>query len=356
MFAFLFPVVLAVVVFASRPDRQQNRLLALLLVLEGVAIGSGTSFMYITDDPSSTWAFQALTDVVALSIPWVYLLFLRTIDAPLARPLRVRGVGPILTLVALVAPAAFFVWKPHFQTGVVRSSFAPYDVVAGPGFTELLYVGAAAGFVGLAIALSAFFASAAGTQKRRQAKAYVVAFGVRDVGWALTVAAFVVRIPGSGTYIPATVIALYALVLAYGILKTQLFDIDLKLKWTVRQSTVAAAFIAVFFIVSEGAQVAFQSSLGPIVGLVAAGALVFVLAPLQRLGERVSDAAMPGVGGDSQYLAFRKLEVYKGALEEMLADGTLSEKDRTVLAGLRRRLGIGEDAARAIERDVLSSR
>ena len=39
--------------------------------------------------------------------------------------------------------------------------------------------------------------------------------------------------------------------IAYGILRAHLFDIDLRIRWTIKQSTVAAVFVAVFYLVAE---------------------------------------------------------------------------------------------------------
>ncbi|MHB8604123.1 MAG: hypothetical protein ACYDCK_02615 [Thermoplasmatota archaeon] len=49
--------------------------------------------------------------------------------------------------------------------------------------------------------------------------------------------------------------AISVALIAYAILKQQLFDIDVKLRWTIRSGTVAAFFLAVFFIVSQLAQI-----------------------------------------------------------------------------------------------------
>ncbi|HVM45125.1 MAG TPA: hypothetical protein VM582_04250, partial [Candidatus Thermoplasmatota archaeon] len=73
------------------------------------------------------------------------------------------------------------------------------------------------------------------------------------------------------------------LLLVYAIVRHQLLGIDVKVRWGISKSTVAAVFIAVFFVASEAAQQFFGDSLGSTyVGIAAAGALVFAMAPLQR--------------------------------------------------------------------------
>ena len=90
---------------------------------------------------------------------------------------------------------------------------------------------------------------------------------------------------------------------AYGIAVYHLFDIDLRLKWTLERGTMAAAFIAVFFVVSEGAATILSDRLGTLAGLFATGVLVFALA------STVSINALPTIPssmvGKSYVPAFR---------------------------------------------------
>lgn len=130
---------------------------------------------------------------------------------------------------------------------------------------------------------------------------------------------------------------------AYGVTRYNLFDIDLKVKWTIKQSTLAAAFVGVFF----------AGSLGPVMGLGKAGLLVFAIAPLQRVAERVADAALPGVRGSPEYDTFRKLEIDRAALESAAEDGETTPKERAVLATLRKQLSVGAEDASTLEADVL---
>jgi hypothetical protein len=139
--------------------------------------------------------------------------------------------------------------------------------------------------------------------------------------------------------------------IAYGILRTQLFDIDLRIRWTIKQSTVAAAFIAVFYLVTEGADRLLESELGSWIGLLASAFLVFFLAPLQRFAERVASLAMPNTQNTPEYAAFRKLQVYEAALEEALPGG-ISEKERALLNHLRDSLGIAPADAATLESDL----
>lgn len=144
--------------------------------------------------------------------------------------------------------------------------------------------------------------------------------------------------------------------LAYAIVRHQLFDIDLKIKWGISRGTLAGIFIAVFFVASEGAEELFSTALGPLWGILGAGLLVFAISPLQRLTERVADAAMPRVKDDPEYRLVRKREVYKAALESALMDGMVTERERSVLATLADELGLSAREALDLERAAATRR
>lgn len=141
-------------------------------------------------------------------------------------------------------------------------------------------------------------------------------------------------------------------ILLYGVLRAHVFDIDVKVKWTLRQSTVAGIFVGVFFVVSELAASVLSSRVGTVVGIAATGLLVFALAPLQRAAERFADRAMPGVAQTPEYLQYRRFEIYRQALLDAAEDGRVTERERAVLDGLRRNLGVSDADAAAMERDL----
>ncbi|MBI4392388.1 MAG: hypothetical protein HY556_01135 [Euryarchaeota archaeon] len=145
-----------------------------------------------------------------------------------------------------------------------------------------------------------------------------------------------------------------AAVAAYAILRHQLLGLDLKVKWTIKQSTIAAAFIGVFFVVSETAQVVFAESLGTYIGIAAAGLLVFAIAPLQRAAEKVASAAMPGVKSVGEMSSEERARVYREAVAGAWADGNLSREEREMLERLAASLGLDDATTKALERDTHS--
>lgn len=144
---------------------------------------------------------------------------------------------------------------------------------------------------------------------------------------------------------------LFVPILAYGILRSQLFDIDLKVKWTLRRSTLAAVLAISFFVAKEGLE-----ALLPIEGIIpniASAALVTLVAyPAWRLAGRLTDRIMPHVDASSAYLDERKAAIYRAQIEEAFADGILSARDRRLLARLQESLGLDGRVAKRLEREV----
>ncbi|MGQ0535756.1 MAG: hypothetical protein ACT4PT_06770 [Methanobacteriota archaeon] len=147
------------------------------------------------------------------------------------------------------------------------------------------------------------------------------------------------------------VLASVALI-TYAIVRHQLFDIAVKVKFTIRQSTVAAVFIGLFFVVSESAQAYFSDRTGTYLGIVAAGTLVFAIHPLQRVAERVANAAMPGVKAPGEMDSSEKVAFYRDLVRLAWADGTLTPDERRMLDLAADRLGLAADVARRVERDA----
>lgn len=199
---------------------------------------------------------------------------------------------------------------------------------------------------------------------RTRARSFAIAFGVRDVLWGYVYLQTVLQVwAGTMAEVPSDpkdpIMLWYAHgtllavpLIAYGILRTQLFDIDLRIRWTIKQSTLAAAIVTIVYVLSEGASRLLSSELGSIAGLLAAGLVVFFLAPLQRFAERVASSAMPNTHNTPEYAAHRKLQVYEAAVAEALQGGGITQKERALLNRLRDTLGIAVVDAEALERDL----
>jgi hypothetical protein len=249
--------------------------------------------------------------------------------------------------------------------GIVSVMFV-FAVVLSPleiGAT-LLYVMLSTLFAyALIAAIHAWYVAERGVARTR-AGIFAIAFGFRDVCWGFIYIYGITQI-ATGTYQDESAVApdffnvVYAggtflaiPLIAYGILRAHLFDIDLRLRWTIKQSTLAAAIVAIIFALSEGADRFLSSELGDGIGLFAAALVVFFLAPLQRFAERVAAVAMPNTNNTPEYAAFRKMQVYEAAVVEARLEEGISQKERALLVRLRDSLGISASDAQAIELEL----
>jgi hypothetical protein len=263
---------------------------------------------------------------------------------------------------ALTTPLARKLGTPAVRLALAGIAIAEYAGLAVDylRFVPVLYASLGASFLfALFASLHALRGAPPGLARAR-ALAFVTGFGLRDLAWAGFYGWFAVlaargdvwgEVPNWYLIYPLGSLLSVPLI-AYGILKTHLFDIDLRVKWTLQRSTLAAAFVAIVYLVSEGADRFFSAELGSAAGLLIGAGVVFFLAPLQRFAERVANAAMPSTQDTPAYAAFKKLQVYEAALAEALAGGGVSERERAMLARLRESLGIAAADAEALERDL----
>lgn len=353
---------LGLIVFMARPERLQNRLISAMLLLNFFI---HTLIALIPVLPSqNAYALFAPAFLSMILYVSTYLVFTGTLDTPLGRPFRGRigitSVGIGATVFALTLFWARSSWyHPAFPW--------PLDPVA-TGWDSVLQTQALKSMLESVIVLHFLYGFAAAFHaylrakdpiQRRKMKWFAIAFGSHDillaVSFGLTIGlattgtacatcdlfAFFILISLAGV--------LLAAFLAYGILTTQLFDIELRIKRGISRSALLAIFLAVFVGVAAAAEEYLNDAYGILAGGLAAAALVLALAPLQRFADRVSDAAMPGVRDTPEYLESRRREIYQAALHSARHDGSITQRERRVLATLADELGLSATEAVDLE-------
>ena len=349
----------ALYVYAVAPPSRSARFLIAMLMVDGLAVITGyynslyyNPFLVSLGLPEVPTVLHQMSDWALVA---VYLPFLgMTLNTPLVRPLK----HPQISAAILYGGLGFALLLPFLEEDVrLRFNFPFYVVIC----ISLLW--------GFLAAIHSWHIAANDTERDR-ARAFTIAFGVRDILWTFTFTVFAIyyfEVGGTDAdavlgedgpwriWVPLLyqlAVIIYVPLVAYGVLRVQLFDIDLRLKRTLKRGTITAAFVATFFIISELAGNFLSAQLGAVLGVLATGALVFFLDPLQRAAERLSDAAMPNTVDTPQYQAYRKLQVYDSALKAALDDGVIGERERLMLDSMITSLGIDAEAARQLERDA----
>ena len=332
------------------------RKLALLMVVEGVTlISTGYLDLFFTEEAREHHLFSNWLQFEMIVHTLGDCLMLALYPPFLAAALQTKLTQPFASR--------------RMRIGIAVISTALFFAV----FMTPMWFGASLLYLALAIVF--WFALVASVHAwrlstgaaRTRARSFALAFGFRDVCWGFVYGGALWMIwageynvvdpdASSPIYIVYVLGTLFAVpLIAYGILRTQLFDIDLRIRWTIKQSTLAAAVVAIIFMLSEGAEKFLSSELGDGIGLFAAALVVFFLAPLQRFAERVATAAMPNTNNTPEYAAFRKMQVYEAAIAEAQLDGGISQKEKALLVLLRDSLDISASDAEAIELELQSS-
>src|SRR5688500_10727038 len=110
LFAFVLGMSLAWFVYKSRPDRVQNRRLALNLMFEAIVIGSIGGAAWLFDDARIIFAISVTGLVLVWAKLWTDYSFLAALDTPLVRPLQSkRGLNWFLGL-TLLAGSPVYIW------------------------------------------------------------------------------------------------------------------------------------------------------------------------------------------------------------------------------------------------------
>ncbi len=122
-------------------------------------------------------------------------------------------------------------------------------------------------------------------------------------------------------------------------------------KFALPHSTVTALIVGGFIVGSEVLESLIPAS-GTVVSLFVAIAILVMLRPIQRLALRMVDRLMHSVQSTPAYLEIPKLEVYRAALEEVLQDGIVTDKERRILGRLLDDLGISTRNALALENEL----
>jgi len=345
------------------PGQRVSRRLALLLFVEGTAvITTEIALLLLVESETLATRISLAHSAADLLVLVLYLPFLgAALDVPPVRAFRSRAAAIAFGALGVVGLAAIVVFPSAFVFEAFR--MPPGEPVRWLFEWGHVWQVLAVGLVVMySLGITASVVALRGAQTelgRRRAKVFLFAFGVRDLIWG---GIYLVAMVWGNVLTPTGLawlgqfysgsLLVYAILVGYGLLTVQLFDIDLRVRWTIKQGTVAAAFIAVFFLVSEGAATFLSQAFGNVLGLVAASLLMFALAPLQRAAESLAERAMPGVEDTPEYASYRKLQVYAAALESAYQEGGVSDRERAMLGRIAESLGLHPSDAERLEHDI----
>lgn len=327
-----------------------RRLWCFVLALTGamalVPLALTAAWGFPTLDPDA--GAGVVLSVLAFRIPYhLYLSAFFALPVVLAWVYRHPSAGreDVTRAQAALLSGALVLW-PALYGGSRFSWLADPTVVVNnfPIHAALLV----AGFVGLA-GLWLGNARAVPDRRREASAMALLILGVVLVGMVNAVVLNPHVWPRDG---PVWGIARLVSVVAigYAILRHQVLGIEAKFRGGVSKTAVAGAFIVVFFVVSEGAQVLFADVVGSeLLGILAAGALLFGLAPIQRVADHLAEMTVPaGPAGGATHDEQR----YRTAVDMALADGEITRSEERRLAELAEDLDLAPTRALELREQV----
>jgi hypothetical protein len=349
----------AVAVFVLRVGRGRavNQNLAIVLGLEALA-ATGVAFIRFArgEQPEYLSPFFGVFLAGLGALPWFYLRFLSVLDTPLTAWLRRPRVRSLLVIIGglnLVLWAGFFVGK---ITPIPLQPIPWWPLLLY--FTVMILAVLAVAVFALVASISAWRRTASGTLERARARAFVAAFGIRDGAYAILGAVGFLTLYGLGPRIPADALLLatllYLPLLVYGVLKTQLFDMEVHLRRGVRAAFMSAVFLVALVVVLELLQDVVGSLLGWAVGVASAVVLTFGVKPMERAATRLAYKLVNPP--DPAELEERKRGVYRVAFREVWQDGRIEPHERERLTTLGAQLGLSPREMADIEDAVAAER
>ena len=148
---------------------------------------------------------------------------------------------------------------------------------------------------------------------------------------------------------------LFGAILFYGIARYHVLDVDFGWSMGLGKAMRGTVAVPAFFIGQQAVEKLVDSTLGLVAGALLAGLSLLAVQAFQRRLVARAIETVPLTGNLPSYDAFRRVEIYRAALEPVLADGRLSARESAVLAALRSKLGITLVEHDAIERDLRPS-
>ncbi|HVM45761.1 MAG TPA: hypothetical protein VM582_07470 [Candidatus Thermoplasmatota archaeon] len=355
----LISVFLGARIHFAAPPTLRSRALVATLVFGGAGMGTFYGVRLLAADPATAYALLVLGFALIMLMVSAYALWTTTLESPIAAPLARPPARAALVALALGATLHLVLrprtWFPDLRRFELMSAWigfpGPARTVALLGFLVVLVVGALVTFDAWRRARSDI--------ARRQMRIN----GVTNLVFCVGTTAYVVRALGTqgidnardafiNFYGAPSLLLTFNAGLAYGMLKTHLFDVDLRLKRGINRGTVVAIFLGGFLLAVEAAKEFLSESLGVVVGAIAVGILALAFRPIEAAAERLASTALPRVQDTLTYAQFRKMEVYKAALEEFAREGGVTARERRALDALRARLGVAEADARAMETEL----
>jgi len=193
---------------------------------------------------------------------------------------------------------------------------------------------------------------------KRQALYFILSLLVPLVGFVISVVFVEFLSVYLNVQLGLLLIAVSGGIIAFGILRYQMFDIEFIVRKTFYYSVIALPLIGLFRLVelSISYAISFTFFGGSVFArLIAAGIVAAAFFPMRKLSIKLGVRMLPRFAETVKIDSDKEAAVYRRQLEMALADGELSDKEESMLELLRKDLGITEEGHAMMLEDLLAS-
>jgi hypothetical protein len=250
--------------------------------------------------------------------------------------------APLLFLVfVLINPENIIVESPDTDLGIYGKEFTgPFSL-----FKPVFY-----GYIGLMLVLTTvnfikMFRGLKNPILKKQSMYFVLSSLIPFIGFTISV--LFVEILRMPLHVQLGMVApsISGVIITYGILKHQLFDIEFIVKKTFVYLLVALVLIGIFrlfeLILSSFISDTFFG--GDLAARFIAAVIVFCFFfPLRSTAVKIGDRLFPKLAKTVKYDFSHEITVYRNQLKQALEDGVITEKEERMLNSLREDLGISD--------------
>jgi hypothetical protein len=179
---------------------------------------------------------------------------------------------------------------------------------------------------------------------RRQALYFTLAFFFPLIGFAISILLVMYNV-FLGVQLAIVALTFTGALIAYGILKHELFDIHLIVKKTFIYSLVGLSLIGLFRLIELGISWTVSATFfgGDIMArLIAAAIVASIFFPFRGQAVKLGDWLFPRLVETVRFDIDKEVEIYRRQLVHALEDGVISEKEEEGLRRLRKDLGLSD--------------
>jgi len=392
----IFSIFLGIIVFKTRSNDQRNQILATILILEGCGlIGWQWSWAF----PHKEWMvplviFGSLIrymSFVALSFCFLALIgfqkhrIVNLVNAPRVRTWLWIGGSIFAIIFTIIASNSLFKadwsgtcgspehdlwmverfgsdWKEQGVKCDSTDNWDHFHYEYKPTFSAIILIVYGCTSIFASIALFISFRSMENNIEKRQARAFSLAFGIKTSFIALGVIFSILLLTNmkninedNRAYFHAIAftfamfvigLLLESVMLAYGILREQIFGIEYIFRKGMTSSILTLFAIIVITAVVELLQANLSQAYGLIGGISVALLMTIGKTPLLFSINKITNILMP------ESKETKEESFYRSQFELMNEGGELSERDRTILQSLSTQLELTEKQIVRIEADI----